>query len=355
VPSDMWDSKIRNLYAPSVSSAFDSFLDRELSIGQGIRSKASDSQNHLRDFLASERNRDWSFPRVLSLQDSDFLGGSFARHTKIWPLDDIDVYIPLDGHGLFYHEHGLRLPYTVVSDGVLTFNPLLGSRWMINNLVSSHKLILEFAGVLQRHYGESTSVQSNGQAVSVRMTHGQTKDEDGLGYDVVPCFSMKPDDSTGFHWYCIPDGNNGWIRTNPRVDTYISDELQRFNSGHYRKAIKLLKYWNKENLNSAFSSYYIELAMAIEFLGRKSRNQSLTSVSEGVSVGFARLQQAYQSGNLSGWIKGASQVQAPLLSARQQGVLMFARAKAKSAYDSEVLGHPAQALEQWKSIFGERF
>ena len=220
---------------------------------------------------------------------------------------------------------------------------------MINNQVSSNKLIREFAAVLQRHYGESTSVEPNGQAVSVRMTHRQTKDEDGLGYDVVPVFPYeKPDDSTEFHWYCIPDGKNGWIRTNPRVDTDLSDELQRFNSGHYRKAVKLLKYWNKENLNSAFSSYYIELAMAIEFLGRRSRSQSLTSVSEGVSVGFARLQQAYQSGNLSGWIKGAPQVQAPILSARQQGVLLFVRAKAKAAYDSEVLGNSYQALEQWK-------
>jgi len=353
--SDMWESIVRSLSTPSVSAAFNSFLNRELSIGQGIRSKASDSQNHLREFLASERSRDCSFPRVLSLQDSDFLGGSFARHTKIWPLDDIDVYITLDGHGLFYHEHGLQLPYTVVSDGVLTSNPLLGPRWMIDNQVSSNKLIREFTAVLQRHYGESTSVEPNGQAVSVRMTHGQTKDEDGLGYDVVPCFSMKPDDSTESSWYGIPDGKNGWIRTNPRLDTYISDELQRFNSGHYRKAVKLLKHWNKENLNSAFTSYYIELAMAIEFFGRKIHSQSLTSVSEGVSVGFARLQQAFQSGNLSGWIKGAPQVQAPILSARQQGMLHFVTAKAKAAYDSEVLGNSDQALEHWKNIFGERF
>jgi hypothetical protein len=166
---------------------------------------------------------------------------------------------------------------------------------------------------------------------------------------------MKPDDSTESSWYGIPDGKNGWIRTNPRLDTYISDELQRFNSGHYRKAVKLLKHWNKENLNSAFTSYYIELAMAIEFFGRKIHSQSLTSVSEGVSVGFARLQQAFQSGNLSGWIKGAPQVQAPILSARQQGMLHFVTAKAKAAYDSEVLGNSDQALEHWKNIFGERF
>jgi len=39
---------------------------------------------------------------LLSREDSDFLGGSFARHTKIWPLDDIDIFFPMDGGTLVY-------------------------------------------------------------------------------------------------------------------------------------------------------------------------------------------------------------------------------------------------------------
>lgn len=353
--SGMWETILQNLYTPSISAAFDSFLDSELNISQGIRSRASDSQNHLRDFLASEHKRDGSFPRVLSVRDRDFLGGSFARHTKIWPLDDIDVYVPLDGHGLIYHEHGIQQPYTVVSDNVLSFNPLISPRWMNGSNVSSIKLVREFASVLKRHYGENTSVYANGQAVSVRMTHGETQDADGLGYDVVPCFSMEPHGPNESSWYGIPDGKDGWIRTNPRLDTSISDDLQKFHSGHYRKLVKLLKYWNKERLNSAFTSYYIELAMSIEFFGRKVQNQPLTSVSEGLTVGFLSLHQTYQGGNLASWINGAPPVSAPILSIEQQNLLLSSRIDAKSAYDSELLGNPAQALGKWKSIFGEGF
>jgi len=36
-------------------------------------------------------------------------------------------------------------------------------------------------------------------------------------------------------------------------------------------------------------------------------------------------------------------------------MLHFVTAKAKAAYDSEVLGNSDQALEHWKNIFGERF
>ncbi len=53
--------------ARTVSGAFERFLDKEINIAKGIRGLASTSQNHLRDFLATERQRDVTFPRVLSI------------------------------------------------------------------------------------------------------------------------------------------------------------------------------------------------------------------------------------------------------------------------------------------------
>ncbi|MDP2754374.1 MAG: nucleotidyltransferase [Nitrospirota bacterium] len=200
----------------TVNSAFETFIDNEINIPKGIRAIASTSQKHLREFLSSEEDRDDAFPRVLLIEDNDFLGGSFARHTKIWPLDDIDIYIPLDGHSLFYSEWGMVQPYTVVSDDILTSNPLLKPRWMKGQYISSQKLISEFATVLNRHYPNQTKIKPNRQAVSIRMTHGETNSGDGLGYDVVPCFSMKPHNNTELPFYLMPNGNDGWIRTNPR-------------------------------------------------------------------------------------------------------------------------------------------
>ncbi|GAI47638.1 unnamed protein product, partial [marine sediment metagenome] len=86
------------------------------------------------------------------------MGGSFARHTKIWPLDDVDIYFPLDGHGLWYYQGGSVAPYTVISDGILSHNPLLNFRWTEGEYISSRKLITEFAKVLERHYPSATKV-----------------------------------------------------------------------------------------------------------------------------------------------------------------------------------------------------
>src|SRR4030042_3868859 len=257
----------------TINSAFETFMDNEINIPKGIRSIASTSQKHLREFLSSEKDRDDTFPRVLLIEDNDFLGGSFARHTKIWPLDDIDIYIPLDGHSLFYSEWGMVQPYTVVSDSIITSNPLLKPRWMTAQYISSQKLISEFATVLNRHYPNQTKIKANRQAVSIRMTHGETNSGGGLGYDVVPCFSMKPHNNTEFPFYLMPNGNDGWIRTNPRLDNEISKQLHTSNYKTYRKTVKLIKYWNNLKLKGSINSYYIELAIARIYWLTNARNE----------------------------------------------------------------------------------
>src|SRR5437016_8265900 len=85
----------------SASTCFEELLTVQINIPEGIRAIASTSHLHLRDFLRSECERDSGFPALL--KDADFLGGSFARHTKVRPLDDIDIYCPLNGANLFYY------------------------------------------------------------------------------------------------------------------------------------------------------------------------------------------------------------------------------------------------------------
>ena len=51
----------------------------------------------------------------------------------------------------------------------------------------------------------------------MRMTHGETQDYDGLGYDIVPCFSLKPDNSNEFEFYLIPDGHNRLDSDQPKA------------------------------------------------------------------------------------------------------------------------------------------
>jgi len=339
----------------TVSGVFEKLLAGQINIGPGIRSAASASQNNLRGFLIDENRRDSSFPRILSSADSDFLGGSFARHTKIWPLDDIDVYLPLDGKDLFYSQSGARLPYTVISDNRLLYNPLLGARWMVNSYVSSDRLLREFAQVLRRHYPAETKIDTPGCSVAVRMSHGSSPNSDGLGYDIVPCFLLRPDASSDFDFYLMPDGKNGWMRTNPRLDIYMTEELQALNNGLYRKIVKLVKYWNQTQFWNTFGSYYIELAIGLRFWALKTTNTPVASLSVGVLLAFEALRAAALSGDIASLVKDAPSVKAPSLVSSGHQFLSSVQTLMANAVTRELSGDMDQAIATWGVIFGDSF
>lgn len=333
-----------------VAGAFETFIDREITIPKGIRSRASVSHNRLREILDDENANDTTFPRILSAVDDDFLGGSFARHTKIWPLDDIDIYLPLDGAGLVYTSPAGNLPYQVQSDDASLTNPLLAApnRWMVGSSISSRKLISEFAAVLREHYPTTTRVRHAGEAVTVTLSSE-------LGFDVVPCFSLAPWSSGENPFYLMPDGNDGWLRTNPRIDTEVSGTLQERNGKTHRRAGKLLKWWNDNRFGGRFDSYYVELAIMRDTASRNQYGVVDTSVSVATAAAFNALSTAAGNGDLSTWIAKAPPVEAPTLGLEQRIGLAVIASNAAQAVAWEQSGSPEKALEIWKGIFGERF
>ena len=350
--SNLFEALLKESRSPC--KAFEQLLESAINISDGIRSTASDSHNHLREFLEGENKRDTTFPRVLSIRDDDFLGGSFARHTKIWPLDDIDIYFPLDGFNLIYMNNGCRLPYTVISDGVLSSNPLLNSRWMVGSYISSAKLVAEFASVLKRHYPD-TKVKPDGQSVVIRMTQGETSDEEGLGYDIVPCFSLQPDNNAESPFYLMPDGKDNWMRTNPRIDTEVAEKLHAANNKTYRKVVKIVKYWNKEKFNSILPSYYIELAIAKGYIQKNKEGETINSLSYGVAVGFWALNEAVKVGGQDSFLQLAPKVYPGQLEAGHKLVIGAAQSVSLQAWNAEKTGNQDQALTHWKKIFGTTF
>jgi hypothetical protein len=285
--------------------------------------------------------------------DCDFLGGSFARHTKVRPLDDIDIYLPLDGANLFYYMHGAVLPYTVLSDG-LGWNPLLTPRWANGLWVSSSKLLDGSATVLRRRFPQ-TKIRPSGQSIAVQMTQGSTTASDGLGYDIVPCFSLKAQQQNDRDFYLIPDGIGGWIHTNPKTDAAIADVLQQNHDKISRKVVKLVKYWNTEQLNGKLRSYFVELAVAKAFWDKAVKSERVSKLSYGVALGFWAVQQAVTKGELTPWLSTAPHVQPGTLLAGDPILLNAATDSACAAWEDEKAGRMASAVTKWKRVFGNKF
>jgi hypothetical protein len=346
-------SSAKTVASGRINNAFENFLESYINIPSSIRSDASTSQNHIREFLQEESDRDSTFPSVLCREDADFISGSFGRHTKIWPLDDIDLLFPLDGGGLFYYRNGAQTANTVVTDGTPVFNPLLGPRFTYQNRISSDRLISEFCAVLSRHYSQS-DVSINGEAITVQLTLGASEESDGLSFDVVPCFRLDPHDGSN-SFYLMPDGHDGWKHTNPRLDEAACNTLQEFNGGLYRKVVKLVKYWNDVNFGGAFSSYYIELALANRFSDLMNEKKRMVSISGGILIAFRALLDASLLGNIPSPVSLASTVEMRALSSDQKSKLELCVTLSSAAFTDESVGNGEQAISKWKEIFGDEF
>ncbi len=342
----------------AVNGRFTTLLDSQINIGLGVRSRASRSQTSLRDLLRDENDRDSGFPRILQSEDSDFLGGSFDRHVKVWPLDDIDVFFPIDGSGLYYSENGLRSRFHVRTDDSTLPNPLYGdtaSRWTNSNgTISSAKLLSGFKAVLKRRY-PNTKVAIDGQAINTQFSIDASNESDGLGFDVVPCFSLF--DSYGIEpdIYVIPDGNDGWISTNPKLDKVVSTNLQANNDKCHRPSVKLVKYWNKTQLSSKISSYYIELAVSRDLETRNTRGETVTRISEAVALGFQALSNALQSGDLQPRIRQAPMVEDGGVTHSEKSTVAAVARLASLALGYENQGDEENAIACWEVVFNDSF
>ena len=159
--------------------------------------------------------------------DRTFLTGSYDRHTKIKPLEDVDIFavIKQDGaQGHYRHE----IPDRVVAALV--------------------------AGLT----GKFKHVEPTGMAVRISMS-----DDDGqASFELVPAFTH---DESGFE---VPDPDRGrWIRTDPTVHAQLTSAKNTACSGKWVPFTKMLKGWNRQAGRPVPQSFLVEV-MALQQIGR---------------------------------------------------------------------------------------
>lgn len=253
-------------------SVFEDLLNREVNITLTQIRQGSTSHNYVREILANKSDRDTRFPWLVP---GDFLSGSYARGTKVYPLDDIDVMVVLDGTGLQAIHRGQVLNAEVRGSGAQ--GSPISLYFGVNGLLSSRIVIELFIDALRQSHPES-KISKNGQAVNVWL------ESYGLGIDIVPCFHIIPTDGSQDFYY-IPAGSHSdeWIITNPQLDQKIGDQLNEFHNKKLKPVIKLLKYWNQQFNSDLLRSYHLE-TIIWHIFGDKS---PITSYDSALSIFFA--------------------------------------------------------------------
>ncbi len=312
------------------------FLDKQINLSQSHISQGSTSHTYIRNLLSNRPNTEPDFPWVL---DGDFLSGSYARGTKLYPLDDIDVMIVLDGTGLV--PVGLNTTHYVRGNSEGENSPVhdhLG----IDNLLNSHSVLEAFQKSLLKSHPEST-IRKNGQSVNVKLSTYN------LGIDIVPCFHIKPHNTTEQDFYYIPLGNgeSGWLKTNPKIDAAISKRLHEKHSKKLKSIIKLLKYWNREKNSDRIRAYHLESIAWYVFHNHPS---AVTSMAEGIRYFFNNARPYLEKEMYEA--TGFGKLIDTYLTPENRQASLLALDRAKSALQAIGLLSP---VSSWKVIFGDKF
>lgn len=229
--------------AKTVNSAFNIFNKDFVNLDTAETKTARSSRDWLITQLTNLPNKIDGFPRLYEGMHIKF--GSFARNTKIRPLDDIDLILTFSADGTTYWTHSYGKSYTLTVPDTATNlkkfcyenSNTLNSIKLVNKLVSSLKEI--------GHY-QSADIHRRQEAATLKLTSYD------WNFDIVPAFYTD----TGY--YLIPNGNGGWKATDPRIDQKKVTDVNQKHSGSILQIIRTLKYWNRRAKIPTIPSYLFE-------------------------------------------------------------------------------------------------
>jgi hypothetical protein len=243
----------------TVGSAFDQFRKNVVDLDSEDTKKARESQDYLFDQIKRLARNNSNFPKIES--GNPFMNfGSFARKTKIRPLDDIDFLVILDRsntaveiNSLYPYTYNLKFIkpsiYFASTLPSMTLEQFADSSGYINSTRLLNRIKVDLSSVTNYKEADSHKMES---AVTFKLKSYS------WNYDIVPAIRVY-DIFGNTAYFLIPDGKGYWIATNPRLDNFSTTAVNRKYEGSFLGILRLLKYWNgipyhKQRL----PSYYFE-------------------------------------------------------------------------------------------------
>jgi hypothetical protein len=282
----------------TVTEAFNTFKS-ELELPDSKQARASTAQQDIRARITDH----------LYVADS-LLTGSYPRHTKIYPLDDIDI--------LLIRNTG---KVNVSTDG---------------SGISPSQALDQVAEAIRKAYPLTATIKKQSRSINA-----QIKGLD-FGFDIIPAWLRNPDG------YWIPDtDSNSWIPTNPEWHSERLTEANTKLQQRLKPVIKMVKHWNRNNYE-LLRSFHIELICKNIF-----ETWQLPNYPVGVATVLSKLG-PYIGQQLMDPAYGSCRVDKPLSAEEHSKLILRANNDGGSAVEAlqlENAGSHSAAIEKWKRIF----
>jgi len=324
--------------ATTVNLAFEQFKIDIVNLLKSDTEKARTSRDWLITQLKDFPTTIMDFP--LDYPEKHIKYGSFARNTKIRPLDDIDLMYCLHGSNAYYQQDFFdSKKYHIKTENSSTELKSLSDENILNSIKVVNKIVKSLSTVSNYSNAE---IKRNQEAAILNLSSYTWK------FDIVPCFYTV----SGF--YLIPDGNGNWKATNPILDQNNTSSTNLNYGGKVLPLIRILKYWNTNFVSPKIGSYLFEV-IVLNFV--KSRSALDNYIDCNIRDFFNYLQNAIfydiqDPKSIDGNINDLTNDQRLRISTKAQSCYETAL----TAIDFEVnQSNQEKAIENWGKIFGDKF
>jgi hypothetical protein len=228
--------------AQTVNSAFLEFNQDTVNLFPARTKSARSSRDWLITQLEKLPEKIQDFPDLYEGKHIKF--GSFARNTKIKPLDDIDLILTFSASQSTYLTISYGKSYFLnVPETATKLRKLCNDDGTLNSIKVVNKLVKSLSEI--EHY-KKAEIHRKQEAATVQLNSYE------WNFDIVPAFY------TDKEYFLIPDGIGGWKATDPRVDQARVSEINQKHGGRILQVIRTLKYWNQRPTMPSLGSYLLE-------------------------------------------------------------------------------------------------
>ena len=328
-----------NSMAKSVNQAFEEFNEDVVNL---IKENTDDARSS-RDWLITQL---LAFPENVEYFPNDYPEkhiryGSFARNTKIRPIDDIDLMYCLEAGNAYYKIDIFdnQKYYIHTENATDNLNKLSNADYTLNSIKVVNKLVKALETVPQ--YANAEKKRNQEAAVLNLISYSWS-------YDIVPCFY------TVNNFYLIPDGIGNWKAANPTED---QENIKNTNTNYGNRVYQLvrtLKYWNANFTSPKVGSYLFEV-LVINFVKSKGSQSDYNDIN--IRDFFHYLysnigHDVYDPKGIQGNINNLTVEQRSRISNKAKSCYDMA----KIAVDFEIsIKNQEKAIECWRIIFGDKF
>jgi len=231
----------------TVWGSFDFFKKNFVDLDSTQTGTARISRDNLVNQLTKLDQSVYSFP---SLTGKVIFFGSFARRTKVRPLDDIDLMVELAGKhvSVVQASSDIYTYWLKVNSETSSLANYVDNYGYLNSIKVLNKIKSSLGTV--SHYNNA-DIKRNQQAVTLNLKSYPWV------FDIVPTVRVV-DQYNELLYFLIPDGRGEWMRTNPLIDQTNVSSINYTHNGGFLQVMRLLKYWNNLPGKARLPSYYFE-------------------------------------------------------------------------------------------------